>query len=97
MASVPKSHKYDEGTRIRLNAKCDISDATTKTIKYRNPLGTTGSWVGELDGTTHLYYVTLTSVLTTGRWDVQMYIEAPGGKWHGNIDTFTVAGNIEVA
>lgn len=96
MASVPRVHKEDIGTRIRLDARCDISDATTKTIKYREPDGTTGSWTGVLDGTDHLYYDSEENDLAAGRWKVQLYVVTPDGAWHGNIGTFTVAGNIEL-
>lgn len=96
MASASRSHEHDEGTQILVNAGCSISDATLIQIKYQTPSGATGAWTGILSGTNYAYHITTADQLEDGLWTVQLYVETPDGKWHGDKVTFQVVGNIEV-
>lgn len=83
--------KDDIGTKIRLNADVDISDATKLEIHYKKPSGTTGIWTALPEDTYYGYYITTSGDLDeNGVWDLQLYVEVGPWKGHGEVDTFTV-------
>lgn len=88
--------KGDINTRIELDAKRDISEATLLVITYRKPDGTVGEWEAELSGTDKALYITKENDLdVVGHWEVQLYVEMPSWKGTGTQATFTVYDPIE--
>ena len=80
------------------SAVVDVSSAIVKSIIFVKPDGTklTRSAVFTTDGTDgKIEYATVDGDIDTpGAWRTQGYIEAPNGKWHTTIDTFTVEENL---
>ena len=101
---MAKIRKGDIGTVFQVTIKnvsgaVDISSATTKQIKFRNPSGTVTTKSADFvsDGTDgKLKYTTVSGDLSaTGRWKIQSYVELTSGNWHSDIDEFIVYSNLE--
>ena len=93
-----KVYKNDIGTKIKLDAGCDISAATVLKILYSKPGKTRveGEWVAAPDGTNSAYYLTQAGDLdTVGKWHIQLYIESPTWTGYGEIIDFEVYDNLD--
>lgn len=91
------------GSSIRVLIKEDglpmnISSASVKTLLLQKPIGVVVEKVAafETDGANGwLKYVTIAGDLdTSGPWQGQVYIEMPTGKWHSEMFSFQVGGNL---
>jgi len=83
--------KGDIGTKIKLNAGTDISNATVCKIKYRKPGGATGEWDAIIEDTNYAYYVIQDGDLdVAGTWKIQLYIDLGSWKGYGSIVGFMV-------
>jgi hypothetical protein len=81
----------DEGTVFTFETGVDISTSTLRTIRYKKPDGTTGTWAGSLSGTTQVTYTTQTDDIDqSGVWQFQLYVELPTWEGYGTIDTLEV-------
>jgi hypothetical protein len=97
-------HVGDIGTVIEVTVKDEAEDvvvlatATVKQFIFRKPdhdevtkdatLVTDG-----LDGKLQ-YTTTVDDIDLAGDWQVQVYIENPSGKWHSDIQAFSVRDNL---
>lgn len=97
-----KVYKNDIGTKIKLDAGCDISAsglaATVWKILYSKPGKTRieGEWIAIPEGTNYIHYVTLAGDLdAVGKWHIQLYIESPSWKGYGEIVSFEVYDNLD--
>jgi hypothetical protein len=94
MSSCESSNKVyvgDIGTEIILDAKEDISTATTVEIRYKKPDGTTGAWTGAVYDTTKGRYVTVSGDLDqAGSWYLQLYVVLPSWSGHGETVAVTI-------
>lgn len=78
----------------------DLSTATTKTLYFRKPNGTTVSKTADFvtDGTDgKLKYVTESAFLDmAGMWNIQAYVQFPGGGYAGRgaVGLFLVESNL---
>lgn len=78
-------YKGDTGTVIQLDTQSDISSATLVKIKVRKPSGVILDWIGALQGTTAIRYVTQANDLDeSGVYKLQGYVESPA--WCGSSD-----------
>ena len=97
-----KVYKNDIGTKIKLDAGCDISvsgiAATVWKILYDKP-GTNrvkGEWIAIPEGTNYAYYITKANDLdAVGKWHIQLYIESPDWKGYGEKVSFEVYDNLD--
>ena len=88
---MARIHVGDKFVKIRLNAGMDISAATTIEIHYKKPDGTTGEWLGVLEGTNYAYFYTLANTLDmNGTWWVQLYVVVANTEAHGEAVSFVV-------
>lgn len=92
---------YDQGVALRItvlnedsNLAENISSATTKTITFRKPLGTTTVKSGAFstDGTDgRVQYVTESGFIDeVGLWKMQVYVDMGAGKFHSTQGMFFV-------
>ena len=76
----------------------DISGTTLMQLIFRKPDGMllTKTATFTTDGTDgKLRYVTISGDLSVaGQWGLQAYVEMPGGKWHTDVDYWTVHPNL---
>jgi len=98
---MSKIYKNDIGTKIKLDAGCDISatgiGATVWKIIYSKPGSTRvkGEWTAIAEGTNYAYYVTVANDLNViGTWQIQLYIESPTWKGYGEMVSFVVCDNL---
>ena len=84
------------GQKIICDCGVDISLATTRTIKYQKPNGTTGSWTAAQETTTSISYTTtaITDLNFTGIWRFQSYVITPTWTHHGEIDKKMIKENL---
>lgn len=104
MSTTDEIHIDDVGTVFKAtivdtdDATIDISSATTKTITFRLPDGSTSVKSAEFftDGTDGiLSYTTVTNDLSLdGSWQIQAFVDLPTGEWYSSIDDFTVYPNL---
>jgi hypothetical protein len=98
-------HNGDVGTIIRLTitedddtTAVDVSGATVKTFYFLKPTGTkiNKTAVFNSDGTDgKLKYTTIAGDIdTTGRWQVQAYVEIGAAKYYSTKTTFIVQSNL---
>jgi len=98
----------DIGTAIRLTIKdqdgniIDVSGSTVRTLKCDKPGTATNisrNMVFFTDGSDGIVeYITIDGDLDTiGLWELQAYVEMPGGKWHTAETTMRVKPVLEVA
>lgn len=98
-------HVGDVGTIIRLTiteddsvTAVDVSAATTKTFYFLKTDGTKKSVAATFntDGTDgKLKYTTIAGDIdTSGRWQVQAYVEIGAAKYYSTKTTFTVQTNL---
>lgn len=74
----------DIGTEIVLDCGIDISTATVRKIYAKSPVGGKKTWTAAASGTNSISYVLLPGDIdVSGNWQVQSYVEMPGGKWRG--------------
>lgn len=81
-------YKGDIGAKIIVTVTENISLATVKTIKYKKPDGTVGSWTAVAEsGNLAISYTTtaITDLDQAGTWILQAYIEMPGWSGHGDV------------
>lgn len=93
-----KIYKNDIGTKIILNAGCDISTATVWKILYSKPGQTRvkSEWIASAEGTDSVCYTTKANDLdVSGKWQIQLYIESPNWKGYGEIIEFEVHDNLD--
>jgi len=86
-------YKNDIGTAIILDSGSDISLATIKKIKYEKPNEAKGEWEDgvEIFEVNKLKYFTKNGDLNqVGTWTVQIYVELPAWKGHGEKAKFVV-------
>jgi hypothetical protein len=97
-------HVGDEGTLIKVTildengAIVPLDDATVKKIFLKPPTGaalekTAAFFTDGSDGIL-TYQVVAADFSVSGLWQIQGYVELPGGKWHSEIKKFKVAENI---
>ena len=95
---MSKIYKNDIGTKIILDAGCDISTADVWKILYSKP-GTArvkGEWAAIPEGTESVYYITTADDLdVAGKWNVQLYIETPAWKGYGEKVSFEIYDNLD--
>lgn len=88
----------DEGTTIRGtvydedNTVVDISTATVKTFTFRRPDKTTFDRTatfsaGGTDGRVQ-YTLAAGDISQAGRWEIELYVEMPTGKWYSQVNEF---------
>lgn len=88
---MAKIYKGDVGTKLQMNAGCDISSASVLKIKYSKPNGNRGEWNATLAGTSSAYYVTKSGDLNAvGLWRIQLYVVLPDWSGHGETVRFRV-------
>ena len=96
-------HLGDIGTIFEVTVKDDtavlnISTATVKNFEFTKPSGTNvvksaSFTVLGVDG--KLRYTTVAGDLDeVGVWNLQVYLEMPTGKWHSDIQQFSVWKNL---
>jgi hypothetical protein len=75
------------GLKIIFDVEIDISTSTVRTIKYRRPSGTTGSWAGVLEADNRsISRTTIAGDLDeSGTWKFQAYVETPSWSLNGSI------------
>jgi hypothetical protein len=96
MAIYNKVYVNDTGTKIRLNAASDISTQTVLKIDWKKPDNTEGSWDATLEGTTYACYITEDGDLDqAGIWKLQIYVEMPAWKGHGETVSMKVYEEFE--
>ena len=96
--SISKVYKNDIGTKIILDAGCNISAATVLKILYSKPGKTRaeGEWEAEAEGTNSAKYFTKEGDLNAvGKWNIQLYIESPTWTGFGEIVVFEVYDNLD--
>lgn len=74
------------GKKITCDCVIDISGASVRTIKYRKPDETEGSFAASEESTTEISYTTTaaTEINQTGPWTFQPYVEKGSFKEHGD-------------
>lgn len=78
-------YKGDVGTVIQLDTLSDISNGTVFGIKVKKPSGVLLDWIGVLQGTTAIKYITQVGDLDeAGVYRLQGYVSMPG--WSGSSD-----------
>lgn len=88
---MSKIYTGDTGTAIILDCGTDISGASSLVIKVLTPDKRTLNWVGVLEGTTKIKYVTLSSDLTVpGTYKLQSKVTMPSWSGVGDIVSFQV-------
>lgn len=97
-------HLNDIGTIFRVSvvdesdASIDVSGALTKSIVFRKPDGTTVTQTADfyIDGTDGIIqYTSIADDLDqTGTWQLQAFVELPGGAWSSEVQAFKVRGNL---
>ena len=94
---MSKVYKGNIGTIIKINIDRDITTATVKTLFYKKPSGTTGSWAPVISGTSYLEYETTAvgDLNEIGTWEVQPYLEIGGFKGFAETVSFTVYDEFE--
>lgn len=99
MAEEADIREHDSGTLIRVTVTEDgipvnISDATAKKIKFRRKDKTVFSVDADFETSGSDGILLYTSGSGTfnqsGEWRMQVYLETPAGKWHSDIQNFTV-------
>lgn len=81
---MSKVYVGDTGTVIVLDCGQDVSAASARSIEYRKPDGTTGSWAASASGTNAIQFTTLAGTLDqAGRWRLQAKVTLPSGVWLG--------------
>jgi len=93
-----KVYKDDIGTKIKLDAGCNIATATVWKILYSKPGKTRveGGWVAIPEETNYIYYITIAGDLNVaGKWHIQLYIESPNWKGYGEIVDLEVCDNLD--
>lgn len=83
---MSKHYVGDVGVDINVDCNQDVSTATTATIFYRKPDGTTASWAGTPTGN-YIQYTTATTddLDVAGKWELQAHFTIDG--WTGYSDT----------
>ena len=82
----------DVGTDIILNCGVDISTATVRKIRAKNPLNVVVEWVAVASGIDSIKYTLQTGdVSIAGLWKLQAYVEMPGWKGRGTWADLVVA------
>ena len=86
----------DIGTIVRYTTETDISGASTLTLKYMKPDGTTGSWTASVYSTYSAQFTTTTSTHLdqAGKWLLQVYAELAAWEGHSAKKEFTVLSNV---
>jgi len=93
-----KVYKNDIGTKIQLDAGCNISAADVLKILYSKPGKTRveGEWVASPEGTDSAYYLTQAGDLdAVGKWHIQLYIESLNWTGYGEIIDLEVHDNLD--
>ena len=98
---MSKIYKNDIGTKIKLDAGCDISatgiGATVWKIIYSKPgaIRVKGEWTATPEGTNYAYYITIANSLDfVGNWQIQLYRESQTCKGYGEMVSFVVHDNL---
>ncbi len=95
---MSKIYKNDIGTKIILDAGCNISTATVWKILYSKPGATRvkGEWTATAEGTDSVSYTTKAGDLdAVGKWHIQLYIESAAWKGYGEMVDFEVLDNLD--
>jgi hypothetical protein len=97
-------HEGDIGTQFRVTVQdcngtaIDISAATTTTIIFKKPDGSTLSKAASFvtDGSDGLIQYTSASgdLNTVGSWKIQSFVVTPSGQWHSEFESFKVHRNL---
>lgn len=96
-------HVDDIGTVFTVTLKesgsaVNVSTATTKTIKFKDPSGTASSKTADFttDGSDgKIYYTTVADDLDeAGMWEIQAYVVMPTGTWSSSTKKFRVYPNL---
>ena len=98
-------HVGDIGTVFKAylrdgEAAVDVSSATTKQIKFKDPDGTVTAHTAAFtansgtDGVITYTTADATILATDGRWEWQGYVVLSSGTWHSEIQVFHVLPNL---
>jgi hypothetical protein len=85
---MAKVYVGDFDTVIAIDVGVDVSSATSLTIKYTKPDGTSGTWTGAAGGTDNVeiqYQTNSGDIDQAGEWLLQPYVEdiTGAGGWDG--------------
>lgn len=84
-------YKNDVGTELILDCGVDVSAATVRKVRVRNPFGGVKEFVAVANTSNTIKYVLLDGDFNVaGNWQVQAYIEMPGWKGRGEWATVEV-------
>ena len=88
---MSKIYVGDVGTKIILNAGCDISSAQLIEIVYIKPNGTIGTWKAKLENSQSASYIIQKDDFdSSGEWAIQLRIIMPNWRGSGEIVKFPV-------
>ena len=77
-------YKNQTSLRIQLTTNVNISGSTSKTIDYRSPRGTTGSWIALVsstsDGVIYRDIVNSTDLFEAGYWKFRAHVIFSDGR-----------------
>lgn len=94
--TLSKIYKNDVGTVIRIDMLTDITTATTETLYYKKPSGSTGQWTPSISGTNYYEYQVVAGDLDeVGTYLVQPYLEIGDFEGYGDTVQFTVLDQFE--
>jgi len=91
-----KIYAGDVGTKIVLDAGCNISNASLVEIVYRKPNGDTGKWKAVVENSRYAIYITGQGDLEeSGTWKIQLRVILPDWKGHGEIVNFPIYKSLD--
>jgi len=86
-----KLYDDDSGTKIVLDAGCNISHASLIEIIWRSPNRKVGKWKAILEGHTAVSYIVRKEDLNIpGSWQLQLQVVLGSWRGHGEIVTLPV-------
>jgi len=84
-------YKNDIGTELILDCGVDVSTATVRKVRVRNPFGGVKEFSAVANTSNTIKYVLVDGDFNVaGNWQVQAYIEMPGWKGRGEWATVEV-------
>jgi len=79
-----KIYKNQDYLTIKLHLGCDLSDATSVLIKYRDPNGTEGSWAATIEdedeGIVYKTFALGSTLSVSGTWTFWAYVTFTDGR-----------------
>lgn len=103
---MSKHYVNETGSYLRLDTGVDVTTAPVYRINWKDPTGTTGTFVStlyssysDLAGATGTYYVSRTLAYgdldVAGEWEFQAYIAGADGTWWGETVKLEVYAQFE--